>query len=173
MIRVDRNVAALCRSRNALYQRYSDDVLIACRPEDEADLTAELRSSIENHELKLKEEKSERVSFEAGSARSFQYLGFNLSSQGACVRPSSLSRQWRALRRSIRKAERAGRAAIDSGKANQIFTKKLRKKLSPVGVRNFSSYARRSATALKSKAILRQIHRLELAADQAIRDLRR
>ena len=174
MINVDIAMSFICRDRNALYQRYSDDILIACRPEDGGEITAQLHSTIESeHKLEIKPEKTERVVFNRDSIMSFQYLGFNVSTNGARIRPSSMSRQWRKLRRNVRRMKRAGMIAVATGKSPKIYTKKLRRQFSPVGARNFSSYARRSAEAFRSKAILRQIRRLERHADDMIRDLRK
>jgi RNA-directed DNA polymerase len=171
MIDVDRTMSEMCVARQALYQRYSDDILIVCRHEDEADIKSELFSIISTHRLKIKEEKTERVEFDEAHPAAFQYLGFNISPDGATIRPNSLGRQWRKAKRSIRRAKRDGEAAINAGKASKIYTKKLRKKLSPVAVRNFSSYARKASQAFGSEKIMKQVLRLERMADQAIREL--
>ena len=47
----------------------------------------------------------------------------------------------------------------------------LRKRFYPVGARNFSSYARRSARVFGSKKIVRQVLRLERMIDKELRDL--
>ena len=172
MIDIDTIMSAVCRDRSALYQRYSDDILLVCRLEDEAYVVGILQDTINTHKLEIKDTKKERLEFELGSKGSFQYLGFNMSHSGAFIRPSSLARQWRKFRRSIRQTKRKGTAEILSGRSTQIFTKKLRKKLSPVGIRNFSQYARRSAKAFGTKDILQQVKRLEREADRAIRDLK-
>ena len=171
MMEIDKMMASICASRNALYQRYSDDILIACKLTDEDGLAKALTSAVERHKLKIKDEKTERAIFSTKRPKPFQYLGFNVSPQGACIRPGSLSRQWRKLKRNIRRAKGERHAAMKAGEAEKIYTKKLRKKFSPVGARNFSSYARRAARAFGSPAILRQVRCLERAADQAIREL--
>ena len=172
MIDIDTLISKVCRDRGALYQRYSDDILLVCRLEDESYLVDTLRDAIKAHKLEIKDAKTERLEFGVGGTGSFQYLGFNMSRGGAIIRPSSLARQWRKFRRGIRQTKRKGTAEILSGRSTQIFTKKLRKKLSPIGIRNFSQYARRSATAFGEKGRLRQIRRLEKEADRAIRDLK-
>jgi RNA-directed DNA polymerase len=173
MIDVDTTMSGACLEREALYQRYSDDILVICRPEDEAYIVTKLHASVTDHRLEIKDEKTERMEFHPGSQGVFQYLGFNMSLTGATIRPGSLARQWRKLKRSISRTKRIGQAAMLAGESSKIYTKKLRKKLSPTGVRNFSSYARRSARAFGSKKIVRQVLRLERLADQAIRDLKR
>lgn len=80
-------------------------------------------------------------------------------------------KQWRRAKRNIARIKKIGAAAITNGTAKKIHTKKLQTKFSPVGVRNFSFYARCSAEASGSKKIIRQIIRLEKMADQIIRDI--
>jgi hypothetical protein len=171
MIDVDMAMSAICRARGALYQRYSDDILVACRRKDERAIVAELLSTIKAHKLEIKPEKTERVVFNVARPKAFQYLGFNILPEGAYIRPGSLSRQWRKAKRSLRRAKRVGEAAIRERKSDKVYTKKLRGKLSPVGPRNFSSYARNSAKAFGSKSLLRPVLRLERMIDKAIRDL--
>ncbi|MHC2462724.1 reverse transcriptase domain-containing protein [Bradyrhizobium embrapense] len=167
---LDEKLVELCRKRGALYQRYSDDILIICDAGDEAIITAAFQSQLNEHRLKLND-KFERTVFGPSNCESFQYLGFDISSDGAVIRSSSLARQWRKARRSIARTRKVGAAAVASGQASKIFTKKLRKRFYPVGVRNFSSYARRSAKAFGSRKIVRQALRLERMIDQELRDL--
>lgn len=170
MWQVDVALEAACRSAGALYQRYSDDILIVCPLEKQASLEKELEHQVALVKLELKAEKTERAIFDPKKAETFQYLGFNLSPEGAVLRPGSLGRQWRNARRSLRKTAEVGSAAVGAGKATKIYTKKLRRRFSPIGQRNFSSYARRAASVLRSKRILRQVRRLERMVDAAIRD---
>jgi len=171
MIDIDKEMSEMCVLLGALYQRYSDDILLACRPEHEQKIVETLYAAVSNHKLRVKEEKTERVAFDLQAPKAFQYLGFDILPTGATIRAGSLARQWRTAKRNIAKAKSVGEAAIAQGQATRIFTKKLRMKLSPVGVRNFSSYARRSSKAFGSKKIVRQVLRLERMVDQAIRSL--
>jgi RNA-directed DNA polymerase len=171
MLQLDLRMVELCGRKGALYQRYSDDILIICNSSDEALITAAFASNLKDHRLELNDDKSERMVFNSDSAETVQYLGFNISSDGAVIRPGSLARQWRKARRSISRTKKIGTAAIASGDASKIYTKKLRKRFYPVGVRNFSSYARRSAKAFGSKKIVRQVLRLERMIDAQLRDL--
>jgi hypothetical protein len=161
----------LCGKLGALYQRYSDDILIICDSADEALIKSAFALQLKEHRLKLNDDKSERMVFDPRNSETFQYLGFNISTDGAVIRPGSLSRQWRKARRSIARTRKVGSAAVASGKASKIYTKKLRKRFYPVGARNFSSYARRSAQIFGSKKIIRQVLRLERMIDKELRDL--
>lgn len=171
MIDVDREMATLCDGGGALYQRYSDDILIVCSIDQETLIREGLLAVVAEHKLEIRDEKTERVIFDLSDPKAFQYLGFNVTPSGATIRPSSLARQWRKLKYGIKKTRKIAGAAIAEGRADKTFTKRLRRRFYPVGARNFSAYARRAAKSFGSKQIVRQVVRLEQAADQAIRAL--
>jgi hypothetical protein len=171
MMDVDVAMANACAKIGGLYQRYSDDILVICPPHEEAEITKTLKAVIADHKLEIKDEKTERAEFGTGSDESFQYLGFNMSKDGPSIRPSSMARQWRKAKRAIATTTKIGEKAIAEGRADKIFTKRLRKRFAPVGARNFSKYARRAADAFGSKKIVRQTMRLERMVDQAIREM--
>lgn len=171
MMDVDAAMASACAKIGGLYQRYSDDILVICPVHEEAEITKMLKAAIANHKLEIKDEKTERAEFGAGSDNSFQYLGFNMSRDGASIRPSSMARQWRKAKRAIATTRKIGEKAIVEGRADKIFTKRLRKRFAPVGARNFSKYARRAADAFGSKQIVRQAMKFERMADQAIHEI--
>jgi RNA-directed DNA polymerase len=168
MMDLDHEIAALCRSCNALYQRYSDDILVVCALDHEEEIQLALHAATDMHKLTIKDEKKERALFHLMVPEVFQYLGFNISPNGVVIRPGSLARQWRKVKRGIRKTRKIGETAITKGNAGKIYTKRLRRRFSPVGARNFSAYARRAAKAFGCKKIIRQVLRLERMADQAI-----
>jgi len=171
LIELDRSMSAMTRELDALYQRYSDDIILICDAKDEVAITDRFLCEIANHKLEISHGKTERVVFDGTIGDSIQYLGFNISPDDAFIRSSSLSRQWRKLRRGIKRAKREGTAAIAAGQSKKIHTKKLRRRFSPIATRNFSSYARKSADVLSSKRIRTQIKRFEFIADRAIREL--
>lgn len=168
---VDLAMKAACDSVGGLYQRYSDDILIICPSSEEAALEVLLKAEVGKLQLTIKDEKTEKAVFDPLSPSTFQYLGFNVSPRGAVIRPGSLGRQWRKARRSLRKTIEVGHRAISEGRASKVYTRKLRRRFSPVGLRNFSSYARRAAKSLKSKAIVRQVRRLERMVDDTLKGL--
>ncbi|CAL78901.1 putative Reverse transcriptase [Bradyrhizobium sp. ORS 278] len=171
MLELDERMVECCRRCGALYQRYSDDILIVCNIGDEVQLRSAFLTELKKHQLEINEDKTERVVFGSVGAREFQYLGFNISAKGAAIRPGSLARQWRKAKRSIARTKRIGRAEMALGNATKIYTKKLRKRFYPVGSRNFSSYARRSASVFESKQMLRQVLRFERMIDAALRSM--
>lgn len=171
LIELDRKMSELCSQLGALYRRYSDDILVVCAEHHEATIIEAFQSALEEHKLKLSEHKTERVLFSTTNKEEIQYLGFYISENEAIIRSNSLSRQWRKLRRAVRRAKQMGDVAIAAGLSSKVFTKKLRRRFSAAHDQNFSSYARRSASELNSKRILRQVRRFEFIADRAIREL--
>lgn len=171
MIDFDAKLLAFCNSIGGLYRRYADDILVVCPPAHAAAAEALVTAALGAEKLAINPDKTERKTFSSLTFDQAQYLGFRLFNGGARIRESSLSRQWRKLRRSVRRTARVGQKAMDAGKATKIFTQKLRKRFGAHPVRNFSSYARRSANSLKSKLIIRQVRRLEKELDRLVDEL--
>lgn len=169
----DAKVFSACRGFGALYQRYSDDILIVCSLGKEAEIIATVEDALREHRLTLAPDKTDQQSFNSATSATYQYLGFNVSPDGAIIRPSSLARQWRKAKRAFKRTERIGLDAIAKGTSEKIYVSKLRRRFSPVGARNFSSYARRADKAFGSRKISRQIARLERRIDAEIRKLQK
>lgn len=177
MIEFDVTAREYCEAIGALYRRYSDDILIICPLDKATEVEAKISSMIESEKLRISEQKTERSEFALGSppthgARCAQYLGFTYYPGGAGIRASSLSRQWRKMRRSIKRTRKVAEANIAAGKADKVYTKKLRRRFSPLQVRNFSSYARRSATAFgQGEKITKQVRRIEREFERLVREI--
>jgi len=171
MWELDVAMTAACAAEGALYQRYSDDILLVCPVHAEASLAKALTDGLAALKLNLATDKTDRAVFDPLDPQVVQYLGFNICPAGAVIRPGSLARQWRKARRMLRHTARVGSAAVAAGKASKVYTRKVRRRFLPVGVRNFSTYARRSARVLGSKRIVRQVRRLELMVERALEDM--
>lgn len=160
MTEFDQDMEKEARKRGALYQRYSDDILIACPKSRWKVLHALIEEKLGEHALKLQSAKTDIVHLQGGSTLTFQYLGYQLGLVDARLRLKSLSRQWRTAKRAIKKAERVGLRAIAQGKAKQVYTRKLHMRFTNAGARNFLAYAERSAETLQSPGIRKQAKRL-------------
>ncbi|HEY8358935.1 MAG TPA: reverse transcriptase/maturase family protein [Ramlibacter sp.] len=170
MIEFDEKAKSFCDGIDALYRRYSDDIIVICKPDDAAAVQAEIENLMTAEGLELSKDKTEITQFDirtpgAPAAREFaQYLGFTYYHGSAGLRPSSISRQWRKLRQALAHAEGAARKG-----SGTLYTRKLRKRFAAIHdlsagapLRNFPSYARRSATAFgQSRIIKKQVQRLE------------
>lgn len=168
MVDFDTAMKALADEHSALYQRYSDDILIVCPP-DCADVLAEaVATALANEALQLHHDKTIRQRFTGDERDNFQYLGYQLGLGQALIRPGSLSRQWRSVKRAIRRSDRLAAKLAEAGQHDKIYTSKLRGRLTHVGLRNFLAYADRSADELHSEAVKQQVKALRKFAIQGL-----
>lgn len=167
MTAFDLAMKAFCDSNNALYRRYSDDILVICPTAIAGTVEKHVEALLKVEALELSAAKTERTDFDPAvlsTGKSAQYLGFVYYPGGAGLRSSSLSRAWRKMRRSV---EAAKIRALKNGAPLQ--TKKLHKRFSPVFdpiqkryLRSFPSYALRSASAFGSgEKISKQLARFQ------------
>lgn len=156
----DLAMKALADQHGALYQRYSDDILIICAPENADQLATAVADALTNEALQLQNDKTIRQRFTGDERDNFQYLGFQLGLGPALIRPGSLSRQWRSAKRAIRRSERKAARLAKAGQKEKIYTSKMRGRLTHVGVRNFLAYADRSSDELQSDSINQQVKAL-------------
>jgi len=188
MIDFDLAARTYCDGIGALCRRYSDDILVVCDVKDADAVETKISTLISAEKLEISKHKTERVEFAGHSApvkgtKAAQYLGFTFHEAGPAIRESSLARQWRKLRRAIKRTKKVAKRQIAAGKAKKAFTKKLVKRFSYLtvydgegvrAVRNFSSYGRRSAAAFdQGERIRRQVKRFERAARREISDLQK
>ena len=160
LVGFDLTMKALADQHGALYQRYSDDILIICEPDQTDSFAAAVADALTSEALNLHGDKTVRLRFTGDERDNFQYLGYQLGLGQALIRPGSLSRQWRSTKRAIRRSERKAENLAQSGQKDKIYTSKLRGRLTHVGLRNFLAYADRSSDELQSKAIKRQVKAL-------------
>ncbi|WP_283196530.1 antiviral reverse transcriptase Drt2 [Rhizobium sp. BT04] len=174
MLDFDIAMSAYCRSIGALYRRYSDDILVVCKLEHARDVEVKIEDLLAADALEISRDKTEVSEFDPANAalasrKAAQYLGFTFHGEGATIRPSSLSRQWRKMRKGFRRTRDVAAKAIAQGKASKVYTKKLRKRFTSVAARNFSSYARRSAKLFDNgDMILRQLRRFEKEVEREL-----
>lgn len=186
MIDFDEAARAFCDSIGALYRRYSDDILVICDPAHAAAAEAEIMDLIKAEKLDISPHKTERTEFTGTGAvagKAAQYLGFALHEAGPAIRESSLARQWRKMKRAMRRTRKIAERNIASGKSTKAHTKRLYRRFAHLKVRddegvrivrNFSSYGRRSASAFGGdEKITQQIKRFERAALREIQELKK
>lgn len=186
MIDFDEAARAFCDNIGALYRRYSDDILVICDPAHAAAAEAKIMDLIKAEKLKISPHKTERTEFTGTGVvvgKAAQYLGFALHEGGPAIRESSLARQWRKMRRAMRRTRKIAERNIASGKSTKAHTKRLYRRFTHLKVRddegirivrNFSSYGRRSASAFGGdEKITQQIKRFERAALREIRELKK
>lgn len=186
MIDFDAAARTYCDSIGAMYRRYSDDILVICDPTHATVAEAKIMELIKAEKLEISPHKTERTEFTGTGAvvgKAAQYLGFALHESGPAIRESSLARQWRKMRRSMRRTRKIAERNIASGKSTKAHTKRLYRRFTHLKVRdkeglrivrNFSSYGRRSAAAFGGdEKISQQIKRFERAALREIEMLKK
>lgn len=179
MIEFDAAARTYCDEIGAFYRRYSDDILVICKPGDEKAAEAVIMDLIAREKLEIAAHKTEKTWFNKGTgvprtSKAAQYLGFTLDEDGAAIRASSLSRQWRKMRRAMKRTRKIATKMIIAGKSDKAHTKRLYRRFSHLKVndgssiralRNFSSYGRRSAASFGAgEKISNQVKRFERAA---------
>ena len=153
------------------YRRYCDDILIVV-PENHVQIVVDtLETSIQDVKLKLQDEKTERCEFRFNSrnelvvSKPLQYLGFTFDGSRIHFRSSSVQRYLTRMRESVQMRARDrhnanAKTASGSGPRRPLYTRKLRRRFSPVGRRNFVRYAYRAADRTRSPDLRKQIKRL-------------
>lgn len=187
MLEFDVSARVCCDKLDAFYRRYSDDILIICKPTDTSVIEAEVMRLLANEKLEISLHKTEKTLYNIGATvtratKAAQYLGFTFREAGPAIRESSLSRQWRKMRSAMKRARKSAEWRQQAGKSGTVYRKKLYKRFAYITVhdgksswalRNFSSYGRRSAEAFGSdEKISGQVRRFERAAQREIAKLK-
>lgn len=170
----DRKVDDYCRERNFFYRRYCDDLLFICPVDAKDDLLKKVKSEICLAGIEVQDKKTEEVLFKmdakgvfrgfnlkkieeskrdlnkiilSGNAKfhkNIQYLGFEYNGENVYIRSSSMSRYYRRMSKKIDVTVK--RAYGNNSKENKIFKKKLYRKYTHFGKRNFITYAHNAAS---------------------------
>jgi len=187
MLDFDAAAMAYCAGIGALYRRYSDDIMVVCDPVHAKAAEDEVMRLILSELVEINPAKTERTEYGKAThlpktSRAAQYLGFTLHEDGPAIRESSLSRQWRKMRRAMNRIRKVATAKIAAGLSDGAHTKRLRRRFSHLKVRddtgirtirNFSSYGRRSAAAFgNDEKITGQVKRFERAAQKELAALK-
>lgn len=157
LIDFDEDLNDLAKNQGFFYRRYCDDLMIICKSDKVDEIKNTLCEELsQKYLLKINEKKTEIIDFKIdnkGKPRSFnhlapnqgdnyknlQYLGFEFNGQKVCIRPSSLSRYFRKMKRRITKTVLM--AYSSKSKSQRIFKQQLFHRYSHLGNRNFLSYA--------------------------------
>jgi retron-type reverse transcriptase len=158
----DINARNFCKSINASYRRYSDDIAISAPLDaDINQILDKVRNIYADVGLEINKEKTEVVRFEVQNdqqiaERPFQYLGFTFDGRRILVRDSSLNRYYRKMTRAIR----AARISAQKNKIplSDVFLRRQYKAYTHKGKgRNFVRYAYRAAKKMNAPEIRRQL----------------
>lgn len=171
MFDFDKAILERVNTYGGMYRRYSDDILIVC-PTKYLDAMNEFAySEIEKLKLEIQKSKTEIRHFnhtkgklicqnEHNRPSKLQYLGIEFDGEKTLVRHKSYARFERRMKKAIVRKK----IAAEKYKT-PLFKKQIYEAFSPLGERNYTSYARgayKKLEGLSPDSILRQVgtHRI-------------
>lgn len=180
LLKFDQEINEYANSKNAIYKRYSDDIIIVCRTGHAEEIKEKILTSITDVFLEIQETKCHQFNFSLEnneikcihvnngiiSNKKFEYLGFAYNGKQIQLKDSSLCKYYYKLDRTIKfskiQAEKQNR---NHGK---IFENKILKRYSFAGAKhknnkrfgNYLTYALKSHYIMGEKSIIKaQIRR--------------
>ena len=166
MLPVDRHMTTLAKGLDALYLRYSDDILIVCKAEHREQMEQALGESMNGVKLGLHTEPGKRsvcaVTINGDKTLKcqppLQYLGFSFDGRSVRIRSQTMARFLRRMRRAVRTEKYlAIERSNDSGKV-VVRRKRLYSRFSHLGKNNFiTGYAEKARLVFEHNAIRAQL----------------
>lgn len=166
MLPVDRQMAALARERGGLYLRYSDDILLVCKPEARVEMSAALEAAMTRVKLELHDGLGKRsvcnVTVRSDgtvlSQPPLQYLGFSYDGQRVRIRSQTVAKFLRRMRKAARREMYLARCREKAGGDARVRRKLLYSRFTHLGSRNFiTGYAADARAVFKKNAIRAQL----------------
>ncbi len=176
MLEADTRIEALVSAAGGVYRRYSDDILLICRPNDRKRLERSVVQVASEMKLTINGSKTVRSQFRyddlgrLSADRPLQYLGFDFDGQRKMIRSKTIARFTRRMLQGVRSAARAARKSIKRGGEGRIRRRELFDRFSHLGGRNFVRYGYRAAAIMNDETPRRQLRRFWNRLNQAIRD---
>lgn len=146
MFEFDKAMFLFCQRHKCHYLRYSDDILIVTPPSLDQPALEFVNSQLCKMHLMMNRKKLEICHFSIDQNgrqlcdKPVQYLGFTYDGNKVLIRPSTLSRYNRKLRKYIAISERKAR----NSKSTRLYRRKAYSRFTMRGKRNFISYAQRA-----------------------------
>jgi RNA-directed DNA polymerase len=144
MLDFDAEMAALAKATGSYYRRYCDDILWITSDDHLAAFWAGIAAALgrAGTEVTLNNDKTAVSEFRGGRlvrGAPLQYLGFTFDGVHRRIRSQTLSRYWRKVIYGVRAAKNRARKAALAGKAAPVFKRKLYRRFTHLGKRNFLS----------------------------------
>lgn len=153
------------------YFRYCDDILCICSNDYAIELKKFIENKVSELKLKINDKKTQTVIFVDGQValpaeeisfnfpNKLQYLGLTFDGSKVALRESGISKYHYKMRKAIRMRVRHFKNLKENKKltANKMYMRKLYKKYTYIGKRNYISYVFRVAQIHDSKNVKRQI----------------
>jgi len=166
MLPVDRRMAAVAREREGLYLRYSDDILLVCRPEHQNQVSDALEEAMKEAKLELHDGLGKRsvcnVKINADgtllSHPPLQYLGFAFDGQSVRIRSQTVAKFLRRMRKAARREKYLASCRAEAGGDSRVRRKKLYSRFTHLGTKNFiTGYAADAQKVFKKNVIRAQL----------------
>lgn len=167
MLDFDKELNSRLEKIDALYRRYSDDIIIICDLQNLELIEALVYKLIEeNCKLVVHSSKTDKTIFESnesgelvaseinGKRKLLQYLGFEFDGKRAYIRSSSLSRYYRRMKKRTKLA--VYQTKYSKINKSKVFKRKLYEDFSHLGKRNFITYAYRASEIMNQNRTIRK-----------------
>jgi len=131
MLQVDEAMDKAAKALGGSYRRYSDDVLIMAPPGKAAGLEALCKNMLSKLQLNVNDAKTGRSAFRQDAAgvlrvdTPLQYLGLEFDGNRVLVRPQTLVKFGKRMRRAVRQASRAAERLMKKGGPARIRRRNL------------------------------------------------
>lgn len=166
MLPFDEAIKKFCDANDAVYYRYSDDILILCHQDMEALTETVIDTEIRKLGLTIQPRKTVKVRFSSNATglisepRPLQYLGLIFDGQRILLRSQALAKYHHRSIRTIRHARKAAINAGENGGSRRLHRKWIYRRHSHLArEQNFASYVYRAAKVTGSRAIRQQFKR--------------
>jgi len=164
MLDFDIEMHSAASIRSASYRRYSDDILLICKPDDASFIESHLIGMLaaKTHTLELNVKKSEKSEFRSVSVakqrvdKPLTYLGFTFDGAKVSLRGRTLSRYYRRMTYATR---HTAVAASKNATSKKPYKRSLYKQFSHLGKASFYAYAKRASHIMNDGTPIRQLRR--------------
>lgn len=138
----------ICRSISGLYRRYSDDIVVVCKPEHKASILKLVVEKIKEFKLEIQKQKTQEFDFVRKNGRlncfrmmggklssnyRFEYLGFEFDGETSFLKSASLSRFHRSMKRALKRASFFSKNTNILENRGVVFRRRLYKRFSYLG----------------------------------------
>jgi len=170
LLEFDKLIHTKVEVKGGLYRRYSDDIVVVCKPENVQEIKDYVLDIIKNKfYLKINKDKVDKSEFTATEKgvtcdKPLRYLGFEFDGKRTLIKPASLSKFYRNMKRAVvAQANKAKKGKYPS--TSRMYKFELYKQYSHLGSktkgrkRNFYAYAKDASEIMQEKAIMKQFSR--------------
>jgi len=139
MINFDIELNSFLKSKNGIYRRYSDDMIIVCPLVDTQDVINEFHEQIKAVKLKIQDSKTQKFHFlrdgeDLNCAQEFKngllnqnkqlsYLGFNFDGNFTYLKPGGLSGYYRKMKRAVARSKKFSKAP--GSNEGEVFKRRI------------------------------------------------